>query len=119
MKFKTDENLPMEVAELLRNAGYEALTVWDQSLEGSYDQDIAQICRREERILVTLDLDFSDLRAYPPTSYPGLIVLRLQRQSKEDVLEVIRRILPVFQTEQITNRLWLVDEKRVRIRGEE
>jgi predicted nuclease of predicted toxin-antitoxin system len=31
MKFKIDENLPVEVAEVLRQAGYEAATVHDQS----------------------------------------------------------------------------------------
>jgi predicted nuclease of predicted toxin-antitoxin system len=32
MRFKIDENLPVEVAELLRHAGHDALTMWDQHL---------------------------------------------------------------------------------------
>jgi Domain of unknown function (DUF5615) len=32
MRFKIDENLPIEVAELLRAAGHDALTVLDQNL---------------------------------------------------------------------------------------
>jgi hypothetical protein len=36
MKFKIDENLPVEVAELLRQAGYETATVYDQNLMGIY-----------------------------------------------------------------------------------
>ena len=34
MKFKIDENLPVEIAELLRQKGYEATTVMEQSLGG-------------------------------------------------------------------------------------
>jgi predicted nuclease of predicted toxin-antitoxin system len=32
MKFKTDENLPIQAAELLRDAGYDALTVLEQGM---------------------------------------------------------------------------------------
>ena len=34
MKFKIDENLPREVAALLRDAGHDAMTVVDQGLGG-------------------------------------------------------------------------------------
>ncbi|WP_368730321.1 DUF5615 family PIN-like protein [Nitrosococcus oceani] len=35
MNFKIDENLPVEVAELLCEAGHDALTVDEQELRGS------------------------------------------------------------------------------------
>lgn len=63
MRFKVDENLPVEVAELLRQAGYGAITVHDQGLGGEADAEIASICQEEERALVTLDTDFADIRA--------------------------------------------------------
>jgi predicted nuclease of predicted toxin-antitoxin system len=44
MVFKVDENLPVEIADLLRQAGYDAVTVFDQHLEGSTDSDIASVC---------------------------------------------------------------------------
>jgi hypothetical protein len=34
MKFKIDENLPVEIAALLQEAGYDATTVLDQELGG-------------------------------------------------------------------------------------
>ena len=74
MKFKIDENLPVEIAALLRDAGYEATSVVDQGLGGSADPDIAAVCRKENRALVTLDMDFADIRTY---QHSGLIVLRL------------------------------------------
>jgi predicted nuclease of predicted toxin-antitoxin system len=79
MRFKIDENLPIEVADLLRQAGYEASTIYDQNLVGEVDENIAEICQTEQRVLVTLDLDFADIRAYPPEKYPGLIVMRLKQ----------------------------------------
>jgi predicted nuclease of predicted toxin-antitoxin system len=41
MKFKIDENLPVEVAESLRQMGYEATTVLEQGLGGGADAHIA------------------------------------------------------------------------------
>ena len=37
MKFKVDENLPIEAATVLRDAGHDALTVHDQNLPGEHD----------------------------------------------------------------------------------
>jgi predicted nuclease of predicted toxin-antitoxin system len=75
MKFKIDENLPVEVATALRGAGHDAFSVVDQGLRGQVDATIAEVCKREGRALVTLDLDFANVQAYPPAEYSGLIVL--------------------------------------------
>ena len=119
MKFKIDENLPVEFAELLRASGYEADTINDEGLAGSPDERVIAVCRSESRCLITLDLDFGDMRAYPPADLFGLIVLRLQRQDKLHVLEIATRLIPLLRVEPLTKRLWIVDEKRVRIRGGE
>ena len=116
MRFKIDENLPIEVAQLLREEGHQASTVLEQGLGGKDDPDIAAICQREELVLVTLDTDFSDIRSYPPEHFSGLIVLRLRQQDKTHVLELIPRLIPMFSAEPLAGRLWIVEEERVRIR---
>ena len=69
--------------------------------------------------MITLDLDFSDVRSYPPQGSPGLVILRLHRQDKSYVLETIKRVIPLLEQEQIEHRLWIVEENRIRVRGEE
>ena len=117
MKFKVDENLPVEVVELMRQAGHDAKTVLKQHMSGAADFDIALVCQREGRILVTLDLDFADIRAYPPAQYPGFIVLRLRKQDKPHVLEILNRMLLVFPDEPLEQHLWIVEETQIRIRS--
>jgi len=117
VKFKIDENLPAESSELLRSIGHDALTIIDQKLVGKSDETILKICDAEERVLLTLDLDFSDIRSYPPGSHFGIIVLRLYRQDKSHVLAVLERITPLFEQEELRHQLWIVDEDRVRIRS--
>ncbi|HBL25265.1 MAG TPA: hypothetical protein DD490_00340 [Acidobacteria bacterium] len=118
MKFKTDENVPLEAAELLRAAGHDALSVLDQGLQGWIDPGIASICQAEERILVTLDVDFADVRAYPPHDFPGFLVLRLKRQDTPAVLQALERAVRLFRFEEPAGRLWIIEDERVRIRGE-
>ena len=114
MQFKIDENLHCDAAELLRQHGHDAITVFEQGLRGESDSNIADVCRREARSLITLDLDFSDIRVYPPSDYEGIVVLRLNDQSRPSMLQVLRRIVRLFDTEPLAKRLWIVDEYRVR-----
>jgi len=118
MKFKLDENLPAEVGVQLRREGHDAHSVFDENLRGGSDLSIAKVCQDEQRILITLDLDFAHLTNYPPHDYPGIIVLRLARQDRAIVLAIIPRILTLLQAEPIAQRLWVVDNSRTRIRGE-
>jgi predicted nuclease of predicted toxin-antitoxin system len=116
MKFKVDENLPLEIAVNLREAGHDALTVVDQGLGGYADEHVAEVCKREQRALVTLDIDFANVQAFPPADYSGIIVLRLRRQDKPHVLAVFQRVIPLIETELLAQKLWIVDELRVRLR---
>lgn len=116
MKFKIDENLPIEVAQLLREVGHDVYTVHDQGLVGAHDQVLARVCKDEHRAFVTLDIHFADIRNYPPGDFSGFIVLRLARQDKPHVLKVVSRLLQLFIPEELDAKLWIVDEDKVRIR---
>jgi predicted nuclease of predicted toxin-antitoxin system len=117
MKFKVDENLPVEAADAIRLAGHEALTVLDQAMGGVSDGPLAMVCHTEHRALITLDLDFSNIQAYPPSEHHGIIVLRLTHQDKEHVLRALAAVIPYLAKEPLVGRLWIVDEQRIRIRS--
>ncbi len=119
MQFKIDENLPIEIAELLTNAGHNAKTVNEQQLQGAKDPVLIDVCKSENRVLVTLDTDFSDIRAYPPQEFSGIIVLRVGSQAKQHVIKVFQSILPIIQREPLTQHLWIMEETKVRIRGKD
>jgi len=116
MKFKVDENLPVEVAVLLAHAGHDAHTVDQEDLSGSPDEDLLSVARQEGRVLITLDLDFSNIYDYPPGSNYGLVVLRLRNQAKPNVLRRIRSLLPLFDRQSPERQLWIVEKDRVRVR---
>lgn len=117
MKFKIDENLPIDIADILFQKGHDAKSVIDQNLSGEDDPDIAAICQNEERTLITLDTDFGDIRTYPPKEYPGIIVFRLKQQDKPHILHTFTSVVYLLSSEPLNKHLWIVDEDRVRIRG--
>lgn len=45
MRFKTDENLPPDVKQMLEAEGHDALTVKDQRLTGLADPALIEVCR--------------------------------------------------------------------------
>ena len=115
MRFKFDENLPTEMALLFTEAGHDAVTVYDQRMNGAADPDLAAVCCNEDRILVTLDLDFTDIRAYPPEGYPGIVVIRPSRQSRDHLLDLAHFLLNGL-TDSLRGQLWIVEDSRIRIR---
>lgn len=117
MQFKIDENLHDNVADLLAAHGHDVHTVHSEGLRGSSDAALAQQCQVESRAIVTLDLDFADIRIFPPAIYSGIIVLRVADQSRRHVLSVMTRILGLLNSETLVGRLWIVSDAGVRIRG--
>lgn len=116
MRFKVDENLPIEVADVLRTAGHDAATVNEEAVGGASDPDLAALLQRESRALITLDLGFADIRSYPPQDYQGLVVLRLPRQDKEHVLQTCNRLISRLPSEPLVGQLWIVETNRIRVR---
>ena len=77
IRVKLDEHLPTELKRLFAEAGHDAETVLDDGLGGAQDEVVAAACASEERVLVTQDLDFADIRTCPPAEYFGIVVFRL------------------------------------------
>jgi len=116
LNFKIDENLPVEFVEILKSSGYEAKTVFEQGLNGEVDSAVINKCLEENFILLTLDLDFADIKHYPPYKYPGIIVIRPKYQDKLHLLDILKSVIPNLKREKIKGRLWIVEENKIRIR---
>ena len=116
MLFKLDENLPRALAKLFAEAGHDAVTVSEQEMAGASDPHIAAVCCDEGRVLVTLDMDFADIRNYPPQDYPGLVVFRLGRHGPGRVLAVAARLIEMLPDTPLQGQLWIVEDERIRIR---
>lgn len=77
MRFLVDANLPRSALPLLRHFGHAADYARDLGLGAAPDCQIAAHVRSAASALLTRDLDFADIRCYPPADYAGLLVMRL------------------------------------------
>ncbi len=116
MKFKLDENLPTEAVAVLLEAGHDAMSVLDQDLGGEADDRIAEICLAENRVLLTFDIDFANIRTYPPCDFGGIVVFRLVTQEKAHLTEILNKLLEILETASPARQLLIVEEDRIRIR---
>jgi predicted nuclease of predicted toxin-antitoxin system len=120
MKFKLDENFGSRTQHLFQAYGHDAQTVRMQGLQGSPDAHLFEVCRVEQRCLVTLDLDFADVLRFPPSLTNGIVVIRLPRNPSLALLEqLVSQFLQTLTHMPIERRLWIVEPSRIRVHESE
>lgn len=77
LRFLVDESLPRAVTRVLVGAGHDVPDGRDGGLRGAPDTAVMARAIAEGRFLVSADLDFSNVLAFPPGSHPGIAVLRV------------------------------------------
>lgn len=115
MKIKLDENLGRRIGEIFKAAGHDTATVYDEGLSSATDDDIAEAARREDRCLVTLDLEFGNPLRYRAANYRGIAVLRLPSKPSYSHLEYATQTLIAELKPTIARHLWIAEAGRIRI----
>jgi predicted nuclease of predicted toxin-antitoxin system len=116
MKLKLDENLGERGYSILQGDGHDVSTVTLQHAGGTTDEDLIEKCRAEDRVLVSLDLDFANPLRFQPSRYPGIAVLRLpSKPSAADLTRVAHVLGAALKRDSITGKLWIVEPGRVRV----
>lgn len=95
MKLKLDENLPESLLSELSALGHDVDNVRLEGLGGQSDPNIWRAAQREERFLITQDLDFSDVREFKPGTHHGLMLVRLRVPGRR---ALAARISEAFRT---------------------
>ncbi len=117
MKFLLDENLSPLHARTVRELGHDAVSVVEIGLSGADDQDVRAAAIEQERILVTLDADFSNVLRYPPALTPGVVRLRLHPATEEAIDAMLRSAIPRLTDVSVSGKLVVIGERNIRIRG--
>ncbi len=99
MKLKLDENLPESLVSELSDLGHDVDNVRGERLTGCEDTAVWKAAQEAGRVLITQDLDFSDMRKFAPGTHCGLILVRLRLPGRT---ALARRIREVFAAEPIS-----------------
>jgi predicted nuclease of predicted toxin-antitoxin system len=80
------------------------------------DEKIFEACIQEQRCLLTLDLDFSDVLRFPPHKSAGIAVFRPPKGVSRRFLEaMVSSFLAITANEPIVGRLWIIESNRIRV----
>jgi predicted nuclease of predicted toxin-antitoxin system len=116
-RFLIDEDLPRPLAAALRALGEDAVHVREAGHGGATDDAVSSLAKLENRVLVTADLDFSDVRRFPLGEHSGVVVARLPNEWTVDVLvAAVVAALKALTEEEIRGALVIVEPHRIRIR---
>ena len=115
--FVVDENMPRSTAQVLREAGHEAVDVRDAGLRGADDVEVFAFAQSSNAVLLTADRDFSSILTFRLGSHAGIIVVRMPNQMPNDAVNrEIMRALHEVDIDGLAGSLVIVEPGRTRVR---
>lgn len=116
LRFLADMNLsPATVADL-REQGWDILRVSQVLPMDAEDFEILEFARQQNRVIVTQDLDFSELVALRGYARPSLITLRLFVSDPETIARTLRAVMPQIEDALMEGCAVTIDHLTVRVR---
>lgn len=106
----------LEVVRWLRSRGHDAVHLREQSLERSADPEIFAKALSEDRVILTFDLDFSEIAALSKGTAAKVIVFRLRNTRAKNVINRLSVVLADSQAEIGRGAVVSVEESRHRVR---
>lgn len=116
MKLKLDENLSRHLKSQLITFGHDVSTAAEERLLGQVDSAIAKAAKAENRIILTLDVGFANMRSYPPGSHPGIILFRPSSMGPISTNRFIVDFIVNSNIDLLSGCLVVVEPNKVRIR---
>jgi len=94
IRLLADMNISPKTVISLREQGWDIIRVPEVLPMDAEDEEILELARREDRVIVTQDLDFSALLALSGYDRPSLITLRLAISDPQTVTHRLLEVLP-------------------------
>lgn len=116
MKLKLDENLSRHLAPRLELLKHDVSTAAEEGLLSQPDTVVAKAANDEKRILLTLDVEFADLRKYPPGKHPGIILFRPGSFGPLTINQFVEKFSRETNFSDFAGCVVIVEPARVRIR---
>jgi predicted nuclease of predicted toxin-antitoxin system len=107
---------PASLRARFPHLGHDISTADDEGLLSKPDAVVAAAAKRENRVLLTLDVEFANLVKYPPGSHPGIILFRPRTFGPLAVNQFIQDFLCATDVQNFAGCVVVVDTTRIRVR---
>lgn len=105
--------LSPSLAAWLSQQGHDAVHAASLGLHTAADSDIIARAQREDRVIVTADLDYPRLLALAQATEPSLMLFRGGDWSEREVRDRLATILHSVSAADIRHSILTIDRKRV------
>lgn len=118
MKFIADENISPETIEFIRKLGYDIIDVYQANLSGFKDSEIVDFAEKNNRIIISFDLDFGEIYYFSPWRNFGIIILRIHPQIPDEANRLLEKLLSSASSlkHKLGNALVVINKRTIRIR---
>lgn len=117
MKFLADMGISPQSVEFVRKVGHEAVHLHELGLDTLSDSEILEKARKETQIVLTSDLDFSELLAIAGYRLPSVIVFRLRDMRPDNINAHLEVILDQHANNLEEGVIMSVTEHHIRMRS--
>lgn len=112
-----DQNIMVETVEFLRRLGHDVLSTRDVGLALAPDEEVLAFAIQENRILLTYNADFGDIRFFPTGTHTGIIRLRVIQQTAASLHPILETALGQLADRDMSGKLITITKTAIRIRG--
>ena len=116
MRFLADMGISMRIVEWLRSNNHNVIHLREQNLHTLVDQKIFNKAIRENRIILTFDLDFGEIVALSKRKLVSVILFRLRNTTTPFVLKRLDAVINESKALLEQGHIFIVEESRYRIR---
>ncbi|MDB9506119.1 DUF5615 family PIN-like protein [Microcystis aeruginosa CS-338/01] len=116
IEFLADMGISLRTVSWLREQGYDVVHLRDEGLQTLSDQEILAKAKREKRIILTVDLDFSQLLAISGDNLPSVILFRLGNENYNLINQCLTIVLRDCTKALKTGAIVSVTDRIFRIR---
>lgn len=105
-----------QVVEWLRTSGHDAVHLRDEGLQRLPNGEIFQKAGREQRIVLTFDLDFGEIVAGSGGQTESVVLFRLRNTRTAFVIQRLAEVLKLSSAELAQGAIIIVEDGRHRVR---
>lgn len=111
-----DHCIPRKFQQIIESWGYQADFLIEHIAGDSPDTKVIELAQTLDAVLLTIDLDFSNILDYPPNDYQGIIVIRYDVADENEVLNTLKQALEDLYRDTLRQVLVIVEKNRYRVR---
>jgi len=116
VRFLADMGISPRSVAFLRDRGVEAVHLHELGLDRMSDAEVVRKARREGYVVLTHDLNFSELIALSGAELPSVVIFRLRDMRPDNVNRYLEVLVTEHQRALNQGAIFSVSEGRIRVR---